>query len=100
MAAASIAPCDSGHDGSQPQQIRNSRLAVDPPCGAFPPLPPLAVGLSPPVAASPPPAEAIAGAAANPPESPDHRRILRIRLPSTARPGPLLSPVPAYGPPH
>src|ERR1700676_95726 len=41
----------------------------------------------PPGAVSPPPPEAIAGAAANPPESPDHRRILRIRLPSTARAG-------------
>src|SRR5262249_45475149 len=99
ITAASIAPGDSGCDGTQSQEIRNSRLALAPPCGSFPHSPPPA-GPTPPQAASPPPAEAIAGAGANPRESPDHRRISRIRLPSTARSGSLLSPVPASGPPH
>src|SRR5215471_19509416 len=100
IAAASIAPGDSGCDGTQIQEIRNSRLVVGPPCGSFPHLPPLVAWPPPPSVASPPPAEAIAGAGANPPESPDHQRISRIRLPSTALAGSLLSPVPASGPPH
>src|SRR5215472_6974011 len=94
ITAASLAPGDSGLDGTQIQEIRNSRLALGPPCGSFPHSPPPAVWPTPPEAASPPPAEAIAGAGANPRESPDHRRISRIRLPSTARSGSLLSPVP------
>src|SRR5215813_5060701 len=43
IAAASIAPDDSGYDGTQTQEIRNSRLAVGPPCGSFPHSPPPAV---------------------------------------------------------
>ena len=93
-------PCDSGHDGTQIQEIRSSPLAVGPPCGSSPHSPPLAVWPTPPGAASPPPAEAIAGADGNPPGSPDHRRTGHIRLPSTARAGSLLSPVPASCPPH
>src|ERR1700716_291884 len=100
ITAASHAPGDSGHDGTQIQEIRNSRLALGPPCGSFPHSPPPAVWPTPPEAASPPPAVAIADAAANPPESPDHRRISRIRLPSPAHAGSLLSLVPASGPPH
>src|SRR5450631_440614 len=100
LAAASIVPGDSEHDGTQNQEIRSSRLAEGPPYGSSPHSPPLAVWPTPPVAVFPPPAVAIAGAAANPLESPDHRRILHIRLPSTARAGSLLSPVPASGPPR
>src|SRR5450755_375918 len=100
LAAASIVPGDSGHDGTQTQEIRSSRLAEGPPYGSSPHSPPLAVWPTPPVAVSPPPAEAVAGAAANPPGSPDHRRTLRIRLPSTAHDGSLPSPVPASGPPR
>src|SRR5262249_24669690 len=55
--------------------------------------PPPAVWLTPPAVVSPPSAEAIAGADVNPPESPDHRRISHIPLPSTARAGLLLSHV-------
>src|SRR5207247_8373800 len=100
ITAASIAPGESGHDGTQIQEIRNSRLALGPPCDSCPHSPPPAVWPTPPEAASPPPAVAIAGAAANPPESPDRRRISRIRLPAPAPAGSLLSPVPASGPPH
>src|SRR5713226_2373831 len=100
ITAASIAPGDSGYDGTQIQEIRSSRLAVGPPCGSFPHSPQLAAWPTPPVAVSPPPAEAIAGAGANPPGSPDHRRTGHIRLPSTARTGSLLSPFPASCLPH
>src|SRR5215472_5427543 len=100
ITAASIVPGDSEHDGTQSQETRNSRLAAGPPFGSSPHSPPLAVSLTPPVAASLPPVVATAGAAANPPESPDHRRIERIRLPSSAPAGSLLSPVLASDRPH
>src|SRR5215467_2755726 len=43
ITAASLAPGDSGLDGTQIQEIRNSRLALGPPCGSFPHSPPPAV---------------------------------------------------------
>src|ERR1041385_6034042 len=95
ITAASIVPDDFGYDGTQIQEIQSSHLALIPPCGSFPHLPPPAVWPTPPLAASPPPAVAIAFAGANPPGSPDHRRTGHIPLPSTARAGLLLSPVPA-----
>src|SRR4029434_8904264 len=100
IAAASIVPGDSESDGTQSPEIRSSPLAEGPPYGSSPHLPPPAVWPTPPAAVSPPPSKAIADADANPPESPEQRRISRIRLPSTARTGSLLSPVPASDPPQ
>src|ERR687892_162437 len=100
IAAASIGPDDSGYDGTQSQETRNSRLAEDPRYGSSPHSAPPAVCSIPPASVSPPPAEAIAGADANPQESPSHQQISRTRLPSTARAGSLLSHAPASGLPH
>src|SRR6516225_12229256 len=82
------------------REIRNSRLAAGPLYGSFPHSPPPVVSPTPPVVASRPPAVAIAGAGANSPGSPDHRRTSRIQLPSTAHAGSLLSLAPASGLPH
>src|SRR2546423_14128694 len=100
ITVASIVPGDSEYDGTQSQEIQNSRLAVSSPCDFCPHSLPLAVWPTPPGAASPPPAEAIAGTDANPPRSPNHRRTVRIRLPPTAQSELFLLLAPASCLPH
>jgi len=73
-ARASIVPGDSGCDGTQSPEIRSFRFAVDPPYGFYPHSLPRVAWQVPLVIAAPLPAEAIAGAAVNLPESPNHRK--------------------------